>query len=278
MDFNIRYRYNHIDIYCTIEINKILTLRSIFLVEYLIEAVDVSYTNVDYEVVNNINLKIKKDSFTSIIGKSGSGKSTLLKLLAGILIPDNGKIIINSKDINQLEGEHLISFKKKIGFVFQDAALISNLSIKENLILPLDFHYPKMDKNENEKIINDLLKKVDMDDCLNERPAQLSMGEKKLISFVRAMLLKPELLFLDEPLSSLDATTAIKMIDLCEEYSTLENTTIIAVTNLKTFIHKLADRIIYLENKTIALDKSIKEIYSTNPSERPQIINDLLSK
>ncbi|MBN2547407.1 MAG: ATP-binding cassette domain-containing protein [Spirochaetes bacterium] len=248
------------------------------MVEYLIEAVDVSYTNVDYEVVNNINLKIKKDSFTSIIGKSGSGKSTLLKLLAGILIPDNGKIIINSKDINQLEGEHLISFKKKIGFVFQDAALISNLSIKENLILPLDFHYPKMDKNENEKIINDLLKKVDMDDCLNERPAQLSMGEKKLISFVRAMLLKPELLFLDEPLSSLDATTAIKMIDLCEEYSTLENTTIIAVTNLKTFIHKLADRIIYLENKTIALDKSIKEIYSTNPSERPQIINDLLSK
>jgi len=166
---------------------------------------------------------------------------------------------------------------KKIGFVFQDAALISNLSIRENLILPLDFHYPKMDKNESDKLINNLLKNVGMADCLNERPAQLSLGEKKLIAFVRAMLLKPELLFLDEPLSSLDVTTAKKMTALCEEYAALENTTIIAVTNLKTFMNKLIDRIIYLENKTISLNKTIKEINDMTSSQKPQIINDLLS-
>lgn len=243
--------------------------------ENIIELKNVNFTNVNYKVLDDINLKIKKNTFTTIIGKSGSGKSTLLKIMAGILTPDNGIVKIKNKDINNIDEKENIALKKEIGFVFQDVALLSNLSIKENLALPLEFHFKNMTKDEIEDKIVKILNKVTMLESLNERPAQLSLGEQKLVGIARAMITEPDILYLDESLASIDPTIFKKMLKLIGEYSELENTTIIAVTHSKNMILKLSDRIILIDNKTIIIDKLKTSILKMSEKERPEIINDI---
>lgn len=244
--------------------------------DFIIELKDISYTNVDYLVLKDINLKIHKNSFTSIIGKSGSGKSTLIKLIAGILKPDKGQVLMNGVDINELSEVDLIKYRSKLGFVFQDSGLISNLTIRENFLLVLEFHKPDMDKKKMNDLIYESLLKVNMEDSINDRPAQLSMGEKKLVSFARAMILKPDILFLDEALASIDASQVKKTVQLCNEFFMQNDKTIIAVTNLKHFVIQLATRIIMIENKKIIIDENKEKLLKTDKKDLPESITDLL--
>lgn len=243
---------------------------------YVIELQDVAFRTGDLTLLQNISFKLIKNTFTSIVGKSGSGKSTLLKIMCGIITPDTGDIYINSKEINSLNNIELIRLKKSIGFVFQDAALIANLSIKENLELPLTYHYRNIPPDLVEKKILQMLQKVNMENTLLTRPAALSLGEQKLISIARAMITEPDILFLDEPLSSIDVSIAKKMISLIGEYSDQPNTTLVAVTSSANLVTKLSDSIVVLDQNTIKFNKSWDQIIAMNRKNRPEIINDIL--
>lgn len=237
---------------------------------------NISYISGDYKVIGNINVSIEKNTFTAIIGKSGAGKSTLLKLMAGLLLPTIGDLRIFSKNIHKIKEQIGIRMRRNIGYVFQDGALLSNLSIKENLMLPLNFHKKYLSNELKLKMVTDILKSVDLNDSLELRPAQLSMGEIKLVAIARAMILQPEILFLDEALSSIDPSSAKKMAAIIHEYSNKEWTTVIAVTYSKNLVEKTADRIIVVDNKTISVDDKKENILIKDFDRRPKILNDIL--
>ena len=245
--------------------------------EIILSLKNVYFETDSYDILSDVSLTIRRDTFVNIVGKSGSGKSTLLKVMSGLQIPDSGVVELFGRNIMDLDYDGMLPFRKRMGFAFQDAALLSNLSIKENLLLPLSFYNKRMPKHEKEEKIENMLAKIFMSNSINLRPAQLSIGEKKLISIARAMIIEPAILFLDEPIVYMDATMAKSMINLIKEYSNKEETTVICVANSKNIITELADNLILIDNGKIVMSGTKNDILSMESDKRPEIINDVLN-
>jgi len=239
---------------------------------------DISFSNNNNLILENLSLDIEQNTLTTIIGKSGSGKSTLVKIMAGLIIPTKGTLTMWGQDYYQISDKEKVDIRKRISFVFQNAALISNLSIKENLILPLNFHYPEMEKKEQGELVERMLEQVGMLKAINGRPAQLSIGEQKLVAIARALITKPELLFLDEPLGSLDATITRKLMDIIYMYSKHDWTTVVIVTYSKEIITGICNRIMFLKDHKIKFNMPKNKVLSLPENEMPDIITNMLNK
>ena len=196
----------------------------------------------------DINLDIKKGDFVSLTGLSGSGKTTLLRILAG-LEDANGSIIID--DEIWLDSKSVLSpQKRKIGFVFQDYALFDNMTVEKNLLFV-----------NNDKILaNKLLEMTELTELKNRYPNSLSGGQKQRVSLCRAMMNKPKLLLMDEPLSALDPDMRTKLqneiLTLHKEF----NTTTIMVSHDPSEIYRLSSRVIVLNLGKIVDDGKPKDI------------------
>lgn len=236
---------------------------------------NVTFKNNNFLVLNDISLEIEKNTMTSIVGRSGAGKSTLLKIMAGLFLPTSGTVEINGKDYYKLDDEERIELRKKVSFVFQNSALISNLSIKENLLLPLNFHYKNLSTALQDKKVSEVLEQVGMADSIYNRPAQLSAGEQKLVSIARALITDPEMIFFDEPLGSLDATISKKILKIIKEYATLEKTTVIIVTYSRDVIIELGDKIMLLDKKKVTMNTDKNNIFTLSDDQMPEIIKDI---
>jgi ABC-type lipoprotein export system ATPase subunit len=197
------------------------------------------------EIVHNFSIGFEDGKTTALVGPSGSGKSTALKLAAGVIVPSAGTILFRDKDIWQMNREQNLAFRKESAMVFQDSALWANQDLYQIMELPMKLHFPNMDKKERETRMNEMIKQVGYRRRLNLRPAQLSIGEQKLIAFARAMLCDPSVLFLDEWTESLDDASAQRLIDLVQERQS-RNNTIIFVSHDFRAIKKLADYIIMI--------------------------------
>ena len=240
--------------------------------EPIVRVVDISKNFQKQPILESINMIIPRGKLIAITGTSGCGKSTLIKIIAALLYPDNGKIFIENVDIFQLSRRKLFEFRKEFGFVFQDAALISNLSIFENIALPLRYHY-NLPEDLISKQVNRTLEDFGLGHLKNYLPAQLSMGQRKLISFVRALIMKPKLLFLDEPVTGIDAIAKQKMIDMILPLRDDPKITVIMVSHNLDFIKQSADYIALIhQNKLLAYGKRDEIIKSRDP-----IINRILS-
>ena len=165
----------------------------------VLEARDLFFAIDGREIFQGLNLRLGRGESYIILGASGSGKSVLLKLLSGLLAPQKGSVEIGGIDLATASREELQGLRAKMGFVFQDAALISNMSIFDNVALPLRYHTrlgePEVQTRVSEKMI---LFEVDRryDRSI---PARISLGMRKRAALARALVLEPELLFLDEP-------------------------------------------------------------------------------
>ena len=240
--------------------------------EAIVEVVNVSKSFQNQPVLDSVDMVIPKGKLVAITGTSGCGKSTLIKIMAALLYPDSGKVYIDNVDIFQLSRRKLFDFRKNLGFVFQDAALISNLSIFENIALPLKYHYSASEESIFRQV-NNILEEFGLIHLKNYLPAQLSMGQRKLISFVRAIIMKPKLLFLDEPVTGIDAIARQKMTDMILPLRDNPDITVIMVSHNLDFIKKSADYIALVhQNKLLAYGKRDKIIKSRDP-----IINRILS-
>jgi len=196
----------------------------------------------------DIDVEIQEGSFISIAGDSGSGKTTLLRILAGLEEADG--FISVGDDIFQDNKFFLPVQKRKIGFVFQDYALFANMSVEKNLL------FVKNDK----KLAKHLLDITNLSELKDRFPSTLSGGQKQRVSLCRAMMNKPKLLLLDEPLSALDPQMRIKLQD---EILTLHkefNTTTIMVSHDPSEIYKLSSRVLKLKYGKVTNDGSPKEI------------------
>jgi ABC-type transporter Mla maintaining outer membrane lipid asymmetry ATPase subunit MlaF len=211
------------------------------------------------------------------MGPSGSGKSTLLKAAAGLIVPDAGTVEILGVDPDRASDSELEALRKRNGFVFQDGALWQNMTLYQNLALPVQYHSPAIDAKTLRARIDGLVRELSISASLALRPSQVSAGERKLISFARAVVNEPELVFMDEPTTSVD-TERIELLirklrDLKEHRQT-----IIAVTHNARIASQLADHVVVLKEGRILRFGSLKEVSRSGDPEVERILTDVLSE
>ncbi len=199
----------------------------------------------DLNVLQGINLHIKKGEFVAIIGPSGSGKSTLMNMVGLLDTPSRGQIIIENTNIAKLKEDELSKLRgKKIGFIFQQFNLIPTLTALENVMLPTIFQ--NMPKDERLKIATSLLTRVGLQDRLDHRPGQLSGGQQQRVAIARSLANNPEIILADEPTGNLDSTSGVAVMEMIQELHK-EGKTIVLITHDPRLV-KFATRVIHIQD------------------------------
>jgi phospholipid/cholesterol/gamma-HCH transport system ATP-binding protein len=220
------------------------------------------------EILKNISFSIPKGTTTVILGGSGCGKSTLLKHLIGLLKPTRGKIIINGKDITIMNEDELNEVRKRMGVLFQGAALLNSMTLLDNVALPMREH-TKLKESTMQIMVRMKLDLVDLSGFDNFYPSQLSGGMKKRAGLARAMALDPEMLFFDEPSAGLDPVTAAGLDELIVKLKNVFKMTIIVVTHELPSVFTIADYVIMLDAGEVIFTGTIDELKaSTHPRIR----------
>ena len=190
-----------------------------------------SYPNSDFHLSID-QLNIEQGNKTAVIGPSGFGKTTMLNLIAGIIMPDEGKITISETDINLLPDDDRRNYRlTNIGFVFQDFKLIEYLNVLDNIILPSRINkILSLTKELRERAI-ELAESLNIGDKLNKFPNKLSQGEKQRVAICRALLNNPSIILADEPTGNLDPENKKHILNILFEYVAKHNSTLITVTH-----------------------------------------------
>jgi len=203
----------------------------------------------DRQVLQDVNLSVAPGETICIVGRSGTGKSVTLKLIIALIKPDSGHIWVDGEDITQLEGKELSRVRRKMGFLFQNAALFDFLTLYDNLALPLRRLTHKSDQ-EIDEIIDRVLHQVGLGGDREKMTLELSGGMKKRAGLARALVLEPEILMVDEPSSGLDRITASEIDVLLIEQK--RRTTMIIVTHDVHGARRIGDRFAVLDRGRLA--------------------------
>jgi putative ABC transport system ATP-binding protein len=164
--------------------------------------------------LTGVNLEVKPNSFTLVMGPSGSGKSTLLYLLGGLDRPTSGTIMISGRRVDLLDENDLAQFRQQVvGFVFQSFNLVPNMTALQNIIFPLRFGATP--RKERERISHSLLDRVGLGDRIYHRPAELSGGQQQRVAIARALANDPQLILADEPTGNLDTFSSASIMHYC---------------------------------------------------------------
>ena len=200
-------------------------------------------------VLDKVSLDIKKGEFVSLMGESGSGKSTLLYIIGGLDKPTEGNVVIDDKDINTLKEKEIAKFRRQdIGFVFQFYNLVQNLTVEENIMLPVVMD-GKKEKDYKDRL-DKILKIVGLEDKRKALPNQLSGGQQQRVSIARAVILNPKVILADEPIGNLDSKSGEEVMKLFKTLNEEEKVTILQVTHSEESA-KYGDRIIRLKDGRI---------------------------
>lgn len=197
--------------------------------------------------LDDVNLEIKRGEFVAVVGMSGSGKSTLLHMLGGLDRPTRGSVVVDGKEIFQLNEEQLTIFRRrKIGFVFQNYNLVPILTVYENIVLPI-----QLDGNIPDKAyLDQIIRTLGLEQKLNNLSNNLSGGQQQRVAIARALAFKPAIILADEPTGNLDSKTSQDVLGLLKVTSQKFGQTIVMITHNEE-IAQLADRIIHIEDGKI---------------------------
>lgn len=199
--------------------------------------------------LNGVDFTIKRGQFCAIVGTSGSGKSTLLNMLAGLEKPTKGEIIIAGEHIETKSENQLVKFRREhIGFIFQSFNLMGTMNAVENVALPLTFQ--GVSKKERERRAHKMVHLVGLDKYWDHRPNQMSGGQQQRVGVARALVVKPEIIFADEPTGNLDSNTSQEIMDLMRSVVKEHNQTLIMVTH-DNHLASFADKIIRIKDGKI---------------------------
>ena len=200
------------------------------------------------EILRGINLRVEQGEYVAIMGKSGSGKSTMLNLLGTLDQVDKGSYELSGKPIHKMSKYRRTRLRnEEIGFVFQHFQLIPNLTVYQNVLLPLTYGRKRLKKKKAR--VYALLEEMGLLDKRKQKPEQLSGGEKQRVAIARALVNEPSLILADEPTGSLDEETTSSILQLFDRVHQ-QGTTIIIITH-DLEVAERADRILYLKNGVI---------------------------
>ncbi len=228
-------------------------------------------------ILSEISFTFTPHKTTVLLGVSGSGKSMLLKVAAGLLPPSDGSVKVNSLDMNQLSDKQEKEFRRKSGFVFQDAALWANRSVLQNVQFPLEVHYPEMGDDQQKEKAEKQLERVGYKDSYFYRPSQISTGEQKMVSLARSLVTQPELLFLDNPLVSLDSGSAESMMESIKQLHK-HNTTLIGSFASAELISLIADELVVLHKGQLLVSGGFREVRNTDDPVAKNVLASLFNE
>jgi len=224
------------------------------------------------KVLYGVSLEIKKGESVVIIGQSGCGKSVLLKHLNRLIRPDAGAVLIHEKDIGHMKSDELFDTRRKIGMLFQSAALLDSLTVAENVGLGLKEGW-KYTEGTIGDIVREKLELVGLAGAGNLFPSDLSGGMRKRVGLARAIATNPEILLYDEPTTGLDPITSDLINDLMIDLREKLDVTSVAVTHDMTSAYKIADRIVMLYDGKIEYDGTPEQVRNSGNPIVDQFIN-----
>lgn len=185
----------------------------------------------DFDAVDDVSVEIKKGEFVAVIGHSGSGKTTLFNMIAGLIKPTSGKIFIDGNEFTGLSGNDMSSFRNEnMGYVLQGQSLLNNFTILDNVCMPA---YLSKDKAEFKDKAMKLLEEIGLADLANDYPSNLSGGEMRRVSIVRAMINEPKIILADEPTSNLDPENSHKVMQMLRDISNAGTTVLLSTHELE---------------------------------------------
>jgi phospholipid/cholesterol/gamma-HCH transport system ATP-binding protein len=226
-------------------------------------------------VLNGINLNVKAGETVAVLGQSGTGKSVLLKLIVRLLDPDSGSIVIDGQEITKLSVEDLNEVRKKIGFLFQYAALYDSLTVEENVEFPLLWH-SKLSPSERQDRVDELLSRVGLQDAKEKMPAHISGGMKKRVGLARALVLDPHIILLDEPTAGLDPVTAAGINDLFSGLQQERKISAIVVTHDMHAVKAVSNHVVMLHEGKILFDGTLDELQASKEPHVSEFVGQSL--
>ena len=242
-----------------------------------VSLLDVRLTLGDYEALREISVAFPAGRSTVIMGPSGCGKSTLLKVAAGLIPPDAGKVLFQGQDIFLLSERGMREMRRTNGFVFQDGALWENKSLAENLALPLEVHFPSLSRYDVMKRVARALERVGLEGAAGQRPAAMSGGERKIASFLRALVTEPSLVFMDEPTLSIDFGMTERINQMIRDLKA-RGSTIIAVTHDPQLTATLADRLVVMDAGKVLVTGEFDDVKRTRDVRARMILSQVLGE
>lgn len=224
------------------------------------------------EVHIGVNLSIEKGENITILGGSGSGKSVLLKEITGLLKPDSGDVIVEGENIVSLDERELVNVRKKIGMLFQGAALFDSLTVEENIAYPLreSANFPE---NEIKDIVARNLEMVGLPDIEDKMPSDLSGGMKKRVGLARAMARNPKILLYDEPTTGLDPPNITRINNLIRDMQKQFGITGVIITHDVQSAFEISDKIAFLYHGKIVFTGTVEEARNTDVEILSDFIN-----
>ncbi len=224
------------------------------------------------KVLNGISLTVNRGETLAVLGRSGTGKSVLLRLIIGLQKPDSGSIRIHGKDIAGLSLDQLGEIRKKMGFLFQRAALYDSLTVEQNVAFPLQHHKKEMTRSEQLVRAGELLSEVGMGGSFGKMPSDISGGMQKRVGLARALALDPDILLLDEPTAGLDPISSAEVEDLVLKLQAEHHLASIVVTHDLHLAKTIANRLALLNKGNMVIEGTFEELQKSDV----QFVKDFL--
>ena len=212
------------------------------------------------EVLKGINIKLHKGENLIILGKSGTGKSILIKCIVGLIKPDDGIIRVFNSDISGIKLKALNEIRKKIGFLFQSAALYDSMSVYNNLLFPLKRIHKELQDDELRSRAEKVLTDVGLIDAIDKMPSELSGGMRKRIGLARTLIVSPEIILYDEPTTGLDPVTSKEISDLINVVKNEYNASSIIITHDMECAKITGDRIAMIKDGEIYVEGTYSDL------------------
>ena len=219
-------------------------------------------------VLHDLDLEVRRGETLAIMGPSGIGKSVTLRHAVGLLKPDSGRVLVEGHDMSTIEREDLVALRKRMGYLFQDGALINWLSVGENVALPLRENTTLAEAEIRERV-EQKLGLVQLVNTYDLMPPELSGGMRKRVGLARALVTEPEIVFYDEPNTGLDPEISMSVNHLIRDLAERLNITSIVVTHLVSCILFAADRVVLIDQGRVFAEGTPRE-FLENTNERLQ--------
>ena len=225
-----------------------------------IEVANLHKTFASRKVLDGVSLAVNRGETLAVLGRSGTGKSVLLRVIIGLVRPDIGSVRILGEDIEGLSLDRLGDVRKKMGFLFQHAALYDSLTVGQNVAFPLVHHRTDMSKADRDNRVNELLAEVGLENALNKMPSNISGGMQKRVGLARALALDPWILLLDEPTAGLDPISSGEIDELILKLQRERRMASIVVTHDLHSARIIANRLAILDQGNVVIEGSFEDL------------------